>query len=194
MDGEDRSPPPSAPPSSAAERMYPHLSDGAGGELGGTGYDVARKLIDSGIAQPDPRFEQANQRAADGPAWDSTKYEPPSGYTVHEPSMREFSSLANEFGLSHKNAERALDFYRRVSEGEDKARHGRLEQAWNEWHAATQRELGHQLEPMVDDIKAAVGSDRDAQRFYELLSWSGLQHDPSVLRVLHRLSNGGRRW
>jgi hypothetical protein len=174
--------------------MYPHLPNSESGSLGETGYDTARRLQQEGIAQPDPRFERVNQRAPNGPAWDSANYQPPEGYTVHEPTMREFSSLASEFGLSHKSAEKALDFYRRVSEGEDKARHGRLEQAWNEWHAATQRELGHQLEPMVADIKEAVGTDHDAARFFELLSWSGIEHDPSVLRVLHRLSNGGRRW
>jgi hypothetical protein len=47
---------------------------------------------------------------------------------------------------------------------------------------------------MVDDIKAAVGSDADASEFYRLLEWSGMAYSPQVLRVLHRLSNGGRRW
>jgi hypothetical protein len=47
---------------------------------------------------------------------------------------------------------------------------------------------------MVDDIKAAVGNDAAAQRFYSMLEWSGLAVEPAVLRVLHRLSTGGRRY
>jgi hypothetical protein len=174
--------------------MYPHLAEGANGSLGETGYDTARRLQQEGIAQPDPRLEQANQRAANGPAWDSARYTPPEGYTVHEPTMREFSSLASEFGLSHKNAERALAFYQRVSEGEDQARREAHESQRNGWWQASQRELGRNIEPMVDDIKNAVGNDADATEFYRLLEWSGMAYSPQVLRVLHRLSNGGRRW
>jgi hypothetical protein len=147
-----------------------------------------------GIAQPDPRFERANQRAPNGPAWDSARYTPPEGYTVHEPTMREFSSLANEFGLSQKSAEKALDFYRRVSEGEDKARREAHENQRNGWYRETERHYGDRLPEVVDDIKAAVGSDADASEFYRLLEWSGMAYSPQVLRVLHRLSNGGRRW
>jgi hypothetical protein len=183
------------PPTSAAEAMYPHLSGNASSEnaaLGEAGLDTARRMQQSGIARPDPNGPPA--RGPEQP-WDSARYQPPEGYTVHEPTMREFSQLVNDFGLTQRQAERALQFHQKITEGDDKARRDQLEQTWNSWHAATQRELGHQLPEMVDDIRNAVGSDRDASRFFELLSWSGIEHDPSVLRVLHRLSNGGRgRW
>jgi hypothetical protein len=68
------------------------------------------------------------------------------------------------------------------------AQTARHEQARADWYATTERDFGAELPRVVDDIKSAVGTDSDAQRFYQMLEWSGLAVEPAVLRVLHRLS------
>jgi hypothetical protein len=97
------------------------ISDGPAGER-------TKALIESGRAQPDPRFlderappsqpERGPERRAE-PAFDPSRYQVPDGYEAHPELMREFSGLAREFGLSQKNGERALDFYRRATEASE---------------------------------------------------------------------------
>jgi len=113
----------SAPPS-AAEALYPGgpINDGPDGRV--------REIIDAGIARPDPRFldgrappsrpERGTERRAE-PAFDPSRYQAPDGYETHPELMREFSGLAREFGLSQRNAERALDFYRRSVEATEES-------------------------------------------------------------------------
>jgi hypothetical protein len=68
------------------------------------------------------------------------------------------------------------------------AQAARHERETANWYAASERSFGADLPHMVDTIKGAVGNNADAARFYQLLEWSGLAVEPSVLRVLHKLA------
>jgi hypothetical protein len=125
-----------------------------------------------------------------GAPFDPGQYRPADGAQFDQGMMTEFGATARELGISQQAGERLLGLHHKAMTAQTAA----LERQWNAWYAETQRHFGRDLQPTVDDIKASVGSDHDAQRFYELLQWSGLQYEPSVLRVLHRLSNGGRRY
>jgi hypothetical protein len=191
---EDRGAPPSA-----AEALY-----GPDGPVtGGPNYGRQRELIEGGIAKPDPRWfaeERTSPRSPSTPGsqnFDAARFAVPEGYSVNQPAMQEFSQLANEFGLNQRQAERALAFHQKIAEADEKAQRDRLEATWNSWHATSQRDLGHQLPGMVSDIRDAIaehGDERDAARFYELLTWSGIEHDPATIRVLHALATGRRRY
>jgi hypothetical protein len=195
--GSGAAPPPAA---TAAERLYPHLNNGERGELGETGFDVARKLIDSGIARPDTRF--ADERPPPRPdraepatqgshaPFDAARYTPPGGGSVDTEAMQAFSALARDNRLSQAQGDAYLALHDQVMD----KRKADLDNQWNGWWQASQREFGRDLEPMADAIKTAIGSDPDAQEFYRVMTWSGLSFNPSVLKVLYRLSNGGRRW
>jgi hypothetical protein len=155
-----------------------------------------REIIEAGVAKP-PASPFADERGAprgpesarNGPAFDAARYD---GAADLDPAlMSEFSGLARN--MSQDQGARLLDLHRKAMD----TQHGRLEQAWGEWHAATQRELGQQLPEMVADIRQAIGEhgdQRDASRFFELLAWSGIEHDPATIRVLHALATGRRRY
>jgi hypothetical protein len=181
--------------------MYPHLSNGESGELGESGFDAARKLIDSGIARPDTRFAQEPGQARqerNGPAalhgadapWDAARYTPPEGGSVDAEAMQAFSTLARNNRLSQAQGDAYLALHHEVMD----KRKADLDNHWKGWWQASQREFGRDLEPMADTIKSTIGSDADAVEFYRALDWSGLSFNPSVWKVLYRLSNGGRRW
>jgi len=103
--------------------------------------------------------------------------------------LGEFSSVAKELNLSQAQAERLLGLHTK----ETTAQRAALERQWNGWYSQTERHFGDRLPTVVSDIKGAAGNDADAQEFYRLLEWSGMAYSPSVPRVLHRLSGGGRR-
>jgi hypothetical protein len=176
--------------------MYPHLAGGEGGEPADSGLFRARQVQMEGIAKPTASPFADNRPPARGPEqpWDSARYQPPEGYTVHEPSMREFDSLARDLGYTQRQAEAGLALHHKLAEAGEKARSDALATQRNDWQQETQRHFGDRLPEVADDIKAAVGSDADAAEFFRALKWSDLEVNPSVLRVLHRLSNGGRRW
>jgi hypothetical protein len=176
------------------------LADGSNGELGETGFDVARKLIDSGIARPDTRFAQepGPRQERNGPAalhgadapWDAARYTPPEGDSVDAEALQAFSTLAQNNRLSQAHGDAYLALHHEVMD----KRKADLENQWKGWYRETERHYGDRLPEVVADIKASVGSDADASEFYRALEWAGLSFNPSVLRVLHRLSSGGRRW
>jgi hypothetical protein len=120
--------------------------------------------------------------------FDPSAWQPPEGHSIDRAALDEFSTTAGELGLDHAQAERLLELHHKAAGGDRQ----RLETAWNSWYAQTQREFGDQLPRIVAGIQYAVGSDHDAARFFELLRWSGLEYEPSVLRVLHKLSSGRR--
>jgi hypothetical protein len=189
---EDRGNGAAPPATSAAERMYgPNGPWREGPNLAPEGR--AREVIESGIAKP-AASPFADERASPGsPPFDAARYRAPDGSSPDQALMGEFSTAARAAGLSQRDAESLLGLHDKAL----KAQHGRLEVAWGEWHAATQREIGHQLEPMVADIKQAIGDhgdQRDASRFFELLAWSGIEHDPATIRTLHALAVGRRRY
>jgi hypothetical protein len=170
----------------------------------GPGSGRVREIIESGIAKPASPFADERppsrgpggsphaaspESARNGPAFDAARY---SGAGDLDPAlMGEFTSLARN--MSQDQGARLLDLHRKAV-GADRAR---LESAWDSWHATSQRELGHQLPEMVSDIRQAIGEhgdQRDAARFFELLTWSGIEHDPATIRVLHALATGRRRY
>jgi hypothetical protein len=169
--------------------MYPHLANGEGGELGESGLDQARRMQMEGVARPDPRFEQATRHPSPGsPAFDPARYQ---GAAELDPAgLREFGAAAKELGLSHDVGTRLLQMHSKAMSAQRDA----LETQWNSWYRETELHFGDRLPEVVADIKAGAGSDGDAQRFYELLEWSGLAFEPAVLRTLHRLAGGGRRY
>jgi hypothetical protein len=190
---------------SIAEAMY-----GPSGPIQSSVSDPrTQAIVDGGKAQPDPRF--VNDRPSGPPPlpgqiptrpgqptlgprnepagaqpFDAARWQAPENFQPDPATMQEFAGT----GVTQAQGEKLLALHQKAVA----AQQDQLEKAWNDWHATTQRELGHQLPGMVDDIRDAVGNDRDASRFYQLLQWSGIEHDPSVLKVLHRLSTGGRRY
>jgi hypothetical protein len=170
---------------SLAERMYP------GGPIGGGPADPrTREAIEAGIARPDPRFVDERAPEGGGPSFDAARYRAPNGAEYDHGMMGEFSSAARELGISQQAGERLLEMHHKAMTAQTAA----LERQWNDWYAQTQRHYGDRLPEIVHDIKAAIGSDPDAAEFYRLLEWSGMAYSPQVLRVLHRLAGGGRRW
>jgi hypothetical protein len=176
---EERGAPPSG---SFADRMYPHLA-GQDGALGEGGLDQARRMQQEGVAKPDPRFAAPPTRSeAREPAFDAARWR---GAQL---DLGEFSTVARDLNLSQRQAERLLEMHTK----ETAAQKAALERTWDSWHQTSRRDLGDRLEPMVSDIRQAIGTDHDAVRFYELLTWSGIEHDPATIRVLHKLATGRR--
>ena len=178
---------------SLAERMY-----GPDGPIGGGPSDPrTRTVIEAGVARPDPRLadDQPRPSPADrgvraGAPFDPGQYRPADGAQFDQGMMTEFGATARELGISQQAGERLLGLHHKAMTAQTAA----LERQWNDWYAQTQRHYGDRLPEIVHDIKAAVGSDPDAAEFYRLLEWSGMAYSPQVLRVLHRLAGGGRRW
>jgi hypothetical protein len=179
-----------APPATLAEGLY-----GKDGPISGGPADPrTRAVIESGFARPDPRFSDEPRpspvppaRATPAPgsqAFDAARYA-----NEGQLDLGEFSGVARDLNLSQGQAEQLLSLHTK----ETAAQKAALERTWDSWHQTSRRDLGDRLEPMVSDIRQAIGSDRDAARFYELLTWSGIEHDPATIRVLHRLATG-RRW
>jgi hypothetical protein len=169
--------------------MYPHLTGGGDGDgsLGESGVDRARQVQMEGVARPDPRFEQSTPRPSHAP-FDPSRYQ---GAAELDPAgFQEFGATAKELGLSHDVATRLLGMHTKVLSEQRDA----FETQKNQWYRETEHHFGDRLPEVVDDIKTAIGSDADAVELYRLLEWSGMAYSPQVLRVLHRLSNGRRRW
>jgi hypothetical protein len=178
----------------------------AGPISGGPGDPRTRAIIDGGIAIPSagmlptrpPPLMNSTPTAPGTPVltrdapgtgrFDPSAWQPPEGHSIDRAALDEFSTTAGELGLDHAQAERLLELHHKAAGGDRQ----RLESMWNSWSEATQREFGDQLPRVVAGIQYAVGSDHDAAEFFRLLAWSGVEHNPSVLRVLHRLSNQRR--
>jgi hypothetical protein len=183
---------------SAAEAMFPHLARGEDGSLGEDGASTARRVQQEGIARPPaetparPLFssDQARPSPATPPAndrmFDAARYQAPDGQPVDPALMSEFGATAKDLGLRQSQGEQLLALHRKALDAQN-ARH---EQARADWLATTERDFGADLPRVVDDIKHAVGNDADAQRFYQMLEWSGLAVEPAVLRVLRKLARG----
>jgi hypothetical protein len=176
----------SAPPS-IASAMY-----GRDGPISGVADPRTQAIIDGGKARPDPRFADdqrpspappARSGPAPGQAFDAARYA-----NEGQLDLGEFSGVARDLNLTQPQAEKILALHTR----ETAAQKAALERTWDSWHQTSRRDLGDRLEPMVSDIRQAIGSDHDAVRFYELLTWSGIEHDPATIRVLHRLATGRR--
>jgi hypothetical protein len=120
--------------------------------------------------------------------FDPAHWQPPEGHSIDRALLDEFSATSGELGLDHAQAERLLELHHKAAGGDRQ----RLESMWSEWYTESQRQFGASLPQVVSGIEYAIGSDRDAARFVELLRWSGLEYEPSVLRVLHKLANGRR--
>jgi hypothetical protein len=120
--------------------------------------------------------------------FDAGAWQPPEGHSVDHAMLKEFETAAGELGLDHAQAERLLELHHKAAGGDRQ----RLESMWSDWYAESQRQFGDSLPRVVSGIEYAIGSDCDAARFVELLKWSGLEYEPSVLRVLHKLANGRR--
>jgi hypothetical protein len=199
---------------SAAEAMYGPdgpISDGP--NFNEPSVNRARAMIESGIARPAseqgrpaPLFGERPggpaQPSPTTPAGADTPYDParmtlPDGYEAGE-MMGEFNDFAREAGFSQKRADRAMDIHRRSVEARleahDAQRKAQHEQARADWLATSERDYGAALPRMIDDINRAIGNDALARRFGEVLQWYGLEHEPAVLGVMHRLATGGRRY
>jgi hypothetical protein len=188
---------------SIAESIY-----GPSGPIsGGVGDPRTQAIIQGGIARPaaesnapaarpplpnsfPTRPEAPVMTPAPGPsgAFDPARWQPPEGHSIDQGLLDEFGTAAGELGLDHAQAERLLELHHKAAGGD----RTRLETTWNEWSERSQREFGDSLPRVVAVIESAVGGGHDAERFFELLRWSGLEWEPSVLRVLHKLSNGRR--
>jgi hypothetical protein len=120
--------------------------------------------------------------------FDPDRWQPPEGHSVDQVLLKEFGTTAQELGLDHAQAERLLELHHKAAGGDRQ----RLHTMWNDWYTESQRQFGDSLPRVVAGIEYAIGSDRDAARFVELMKWSGLEFEPSVLRVLHKLANGRR--
>jgi hypothetical protein len=172
--------------------MYP------GGPQQGLG-GANRAVIDSGIARPSgPPLPNSTPVRPDQPMltrdapgtgrFDAGAWQPPEGHAIDHAMLKEFETAAGELGLDSGQAERLLELHHRATGGDRQ----RLESMLNEWYMATQREFGDQLPRVVAGIQYAVGSDHDAAEFFRLLNWSGIEHNPSVLRILHKLATARR--
>jgi hypothetical protein len=172
--------------------MYP---GGPQQGLGGSN----RAVIDSGIARPSgPPLPNSTPTAPNQPVltrdapgtgpFDPDRWQPPEGHSVDQGLLEEFGKTAQELGLDHAQAERLLELHHKAAGGDRQ----RLHTMWNGWSEASQREFGDQLPRVVAGIQYAVGSDHDAAEFFRLLNWSGIEHNPSVLRILHKLATARR--
>jgi hypothetical protein len=103
-----------------------------------------------------------------------------------DPHFGEFSEFAQAEGLNNTQSERLVALHAKAL----KASYQGFEDAVQGWEHETREALGNQVTHMAATIRKAVGSDADAQRFMELMDWSGLGSNASVLRVLHRLARG----
>lgn len=190
-------PRPDAGPPSLAHGLY-----GPDGPVtGGPSDPQVRAAIDGGQARPRddtttrpaPLFggDQNRQPSPTNPAandrmFDVTQYQAPDGVEIDPAIMGEFGEVATDLGLRESQAKALLAVHHKAMA----ARTEQHERAIADWRVTSERDYGAALPRMVDDITAAVGKDADARRFYEMLEWSGLSNEPTVLKVLHRLATG----
>jgi hypothetical protein len=162
--------------------------------LGGVSAGVARpsSLLGRGEQQqqrtPAPPPGADRQQAERDTPFDPAKVTLPENMTADPTLMNEFAGAAKELGIGAKGADKLMGLHAKALE----AQNAQLRQTWTSWQETAKRDFGDQLPHVLSDIEQAVGRDRDAQRFYQLMEWSGLGSEPTVLRVLHRLAGGGR--
>jgi hypothetical protein len=187
-----------APEQSLASRIY-----GREGPISGGPSDPrVRNIIESGRAQPSsllsarPGQQQPGQRPAQqpsaapgptpAPSFDAGKLADAGDL---DPGMLgQFADTAKELGLNQAGGQRLLDMHKEAVAARDQQFHQEI----TNWEQDTKQQFGPHLANVVEEVRGAIGEDADAQRFVQLLDWSGLGSNASVLRVLHRLARGGR--
>jgi hypothetical protein len=145
----------------------------------------AKQLIESGIARSSEDRPAGPDSRSPGQAFDAARLQ---NFDAADPLMGAFSTTAKQHNLSHQAAEALLGLHSKALSAQQQ----RLDTQWNDWYVQSQREFGSALPQVVDDIKSVAGEDAAAQEFYRLLSWSGLEYNPSVIKILSRLARNGR--
>jgi hypothetical protein len=182
----------------AAESFY-----GPGGPItGGPAGDQARQaLIDGGKAQPasllsgpaeassastPPPPADARRSAPTAESFNAASFNLAEGLDRDSPQFAEFAGLAKDLGLDNAKAEKLVALHASALKAQAKG----FADAVAGWEQETRQVLGTQAPEMASAIRSKIGNDADAQRFLQLMNWSGMGNNVSVLRVLHRLARG----